>query len=1087
MSFDVLLPMMLQRILPPNSLLGWLIWIVWLALLALFVRGQLAALHQWRRAEWGRFLLLALATQLAALLLVLHFPAEYVLPIPGSGAPAQGVLLPLLAALPWMLAAARWGRLPGAVLGALSGLMVALLDTRSPYNVLEYATLGALFGALLHQSYRSRFFASLRQPLSAALLLALLFPLLYVGDALFWAGASQAASLDFALSRLPWVALALALQLFIGALFLRFAQRRLPDLLPRVEARDASPAERSLEGRLLFALGPVVALLFIALASLTWFGAGRAASQLQSERIATGVDVAADGVPFLLETGQTLVQQLAADPRLTTGSPGEVRVLLADYLSAVPYFEQFVYLDAAGVSRAGFPVASFDGLKPTQRELDAVALALQGLPLQFFAIPPLDENSTAAQLSFVTAVRDEGGNPAGALVGRTRLNANPFAQPVIQSLDSIADLGGQALLLDGDGRIVYSPTGVSLLADYSGQRGDAPLIYQDTGADGARRQVLYQPATGSAWAVVAQVPAILAQQLALSIVWPVLLVLLLLALVAYGLLRLSLRSVTGGLGDLAREAHRIAAGDLDAPLSVRGADEVARLGQAFESMRQRLKQRQDENQRLLNVSQQIAGSLEMRSQIDPILEAALAGGATSARLVFGGAADLESDLVGFGRGELSETYAALDAQVLPMTRTQARVLLTNPARARLQPPAGAPHPTALAAFALNHEGDHLGALWLAYGHAQTFPAESVRYLETLAGQAALAAANARLYLNARIGRQRMEAILAATPDPVLVSDQGDRLLLANPAAMSLLGIEHLPVQGSRVDQVIEAPDLLALLKSGGAATGEVRLRNEQIYHATVTPIEIDGEPMGRACVLRDITQFKQSEEMRSEFLSAVSHDLRDPLERISNALTMLGMVGELNERQESYAEEIANTAQSMDNLVGNLLNLQRVEGGQGLQLQATDILALLHEVRDSLQARARQKQIDIVIEQPVSSLPAATADPALLRQALYNVLDNAIKFSPRGKPVQVGVNSGDGTLLIEITDQGVGIAPVDLPHIFERMYRPSGSAQADGGGMGLAIVKSVVERHRGRVWAESELGAGSRFYVEIPLDSGPSS
>ena len=1086
MSFEWLLPTTAQRILPPNGWLGWLIWLAWLALLALFVRGQLPVMRNWKRVEWGRLLLLALATPLAVALLALRFPAEYVLPIPGSGAPAQGVLLPLLAALPLMLAAARWGRLPGAMLGGLAGLLLALWDTRSPFAVLEYATLGAFFGALLHQSYRSRFFASLRRPLPAALLLALLFPLFYVGGALFWAGGSQAASLDFALSRLPWVGLSMALQLFIWALVLRLVQQRLPRLLPRLDASDASPAERSLEGRLLFALGPVVALLFIVLAALTWFAAGRAAKQLQSERIATSVEVAADGVPFLLETGQTLAQQLARDPRLSAGTSGEVHVLLADYLSAVPYFEQFVYLDASGNSRAGFPVASFEGLEPTQRELDAVNLALQGLPLQFFAIPPLDENSTAAQLSFVVAVRDDADNPAGALVARTRLNANPFAQPVIQSLDSIAALGGQALLLDGDGRIVYSPTGVSLLAEYSGQRAETALSYQDIGPDGARRQVIYQPATGSAWAVVAQVPAILAQQLALSIVWPVLLVLMVLALIAYGLLRLSLRSVTGGLGDLAREAHRIAGGDLDAPLSVRGADEVGRLGQAFESMRKRLKQRQDENQRLLSVSQQVAGSLEMRSQIDPILEAALAGGATSARLVFGAAADVESDLVGFGRGEKSESYAALDAQVLPMTLNQSRVLLTNPARARLQLPPGAASPEALAAFALNHEGEHLGALWLAYDEAQTCPAEAVRYVETLAGQAALAAANARLYLNARIGRQRMEAILAATPDPVLVSDQTDRLLLANPAAMSLLDIEHLPIQGSRIDQVIESPYLLALLQDGGAASGEVRIRNDQVYYATVTPIEIDGEAMGRACVLRDITQFKQAEAMRSEFLSAVSHDLRVPLEKISNALTMLGMVGELNERQESYADEIASTAQGMDNLIGNLLNLQRIEGGQGLQLQATDVLALLHEVRDSLQARARQKQIDIVIEQPEGGLPPVAADPALLRQALYNLLDNAIKFSPRSKPVQVGVNTGDDTLLIEIADQGVGIAPVDLPHIFEPMYRPSGSPESSGG-MGLAIVKSVVARQQGQVWVGSELGAGSRFYVEIPLDSAYSS
>src|SRR5690606_28844844 len=143
----------------------------------------------------------------------------------------------------------------------------------------------------------------------------------------------------------------------------------------------------------------------------------------------------------------------------------------------------------------------------------------------------------------------------------------------------------------------------------------------------------------------------LVQQLSLSIVWPGLLVLLALALIAYALLRLSLRSVTAGLGDLAREANRIAGGVLVAHLSERGADEVGRVRQAFESMHKRLKQRQDENLRLLSVSQQVAGSLEVRSQIDPILEAALAVGATSARLVFGGTPNVDSEIVGFGRGE----------------------------------------------------------------------------------------------------------------------------------------------------------------------------------------------------------------------------------------------------------------------------------------------------------------------------------------------------------------------------------------------------------------------------------------------------
>jgi two-component system NtrC family sensor kinase len=776
---------------------------------------------------------------------------------------------------------------------------------------------------------------------------------------------------------------------------------------------------------------------------------------------------------------------------LINGSPEAIRATLAEHLRAVPYFEQFVLVASNGESIAGFPVADLKGLQPGSREQDALALAFDGIPLQYFSIPPIEAESDVAQLSFVAALRAGDGSVPAVLLGRTHLGSNPFAQPILQSLRGMEAIEGQGILLDGEGQIVYHPNPASILAPYNGRRGDAALTYEDTTSDGARRRVLYLPATGSNWAVVSQLPVGAIQQWAVDIALPMLAMLAMAALLAYVMLRRSLRTVTASLQELVQETRRIAAGDLNAPLSQLGADEIGRLGEAFERMRQALKTRLEEIQRLLSVSQGVAGSLDLRSQIDPILEAALVGGASAVRLVFANPGALDSDEENnhaFGGGPLGEVYRSLDAQMLALTDKQPRVLITNPARARLHLAKDIPQPLALAAFALQDEGRQLGALWLAFDEPQNFEPEGVRYLETLARQAALAAANATLYLSARLGRERVEAVLTATPDPVLVTDEGGRLLLANPAAIELLDLAAKAPLGRPIAELLDEsqPDLLGLLTGGKRqeTAAELSFPDGRVFYATAINIEIEGQEMGRTCVLREITQFKQVEALRSEFLSTVSHDLRDPLKLTRGYLSMLDMVGSLNEKQASYAQKIEQSIDSMSRLVSNLLDLERIQSDQGLQLDSFSVSELLEDVKKELEPRALQKQVDLKLELPEAALPVLQADRTLLQRAFYNLLDNAIKFSPRSSQVEIWLSPSDEAITLGFRDHGAGIAPVDLPHIFNRMYRPANQATGRSGGLGLAIVKSIVERHNGRVWVESELGLGSTFYCLLPLKAG---
>jgi PAS domain S-box-containing protein len=600
----------------------------------------------------------------------------------------------------------------------------------------------------------------------------------------------------------------------------------------------------------------------------------------------------------------------------------------------------------------------------------------------------------------------------------------------------------------------------------------------------------YQPAVGRNWSVVLGLPAYRAQQIALTIAGPLLIMISLLFIIAVILMRLGINSVTASLQNLATEASRIAQGQLDTPLKVEGVDEVGRLRRAFEKMRISLKARLDELNRLLIVSQGVASSLEVSDAVQPVLEAALATGASAARIVLPPAIvpNIEGDSsqpVCFGLGPSQDQYQELDKQLLAFTRQQERLVLPSLLRPRLLTfTPGAPRPESLLAVALHHEDLYYGTLWIAFDQPHTFSEEEVRFLVTLGGQAALAVTNARLFMNAETGRQRLSSIISSTPDPVLVIDQRGRLLLANPAAWQVLGLGVDIDEGVPIEQIIEHTELLNLLRSNreDERSVEVTFPDGSIYLAAATQVQTEGQKVGRVCVLRDITHFKELDALKSEFVSTVSHDLRSPLTLMRGYATMLEMVGQINEQQRNYVRKIITGVESMSRLVNNLLDLGRIEAGIGLQLEKVPVQDVVERVVGALQLQAAQRNIQLTANVP-ASIPLIEADQALLQQALQNLVENAVKYTrPEGK-VHVDVKNQPIGVVFSIKDTGIGISPMDQPRLFERFFRGAQHASREerGTGLGLTIVKSIADRHGGKVWADSQLGKGSIFYLAIPI------
>ncbi len=1068
------------------TLVGWVAWLLLFGLLVYNLISWKNSQPKWTRGSWGLFIGLSILVPFASLFIGYRLISPTGLPLPNLPAEPPGSAMMLLSAIPWTLAGGLLGPFGGAILGGLTGLLRGVWDTYNLFTILEMAFVGTWFSMSVRQRFRTPAYGLLRQPLVAALILIPIRSIFYVIGAFFTLSVPAAARFDFALSNAGVSTLAFAGELLVAGLVAQVVSMAFPAAWGGKQPLQPSPVERSLESRFVYGTGAFIIIILLTLLIQDWQVAGQAARTMLEDRMSSTANAAAESVPFFLETGQNLAAQFASDPRLFELGGQELTDFLGDRIQTVPYFDQIFLIDlSTRALLAGYPAEAVVNFTVFAEEELGLQRAAGGVPSQTYSIPPTTLEGSA-RVSFLTLAT----NPSGAkylLITRTTLDANPLTHPLLNTLKSVNELNGLGLLLDENQRILYHSTANQVLVSYSGPT--QPGMQEVTASSGVRELVYYQPVRGHPWAVVLTIPAQEAQQLALQIALPLSLMILGLALVALVFLRFGLRAVTGSLKNLAVEANRIAQGKLDHPLLVDGVDEIGQLRRAFEQMRASLQARLDELNRLLFVSQSASSSLDMQDALQPVMEAVLATGASCVRIVLapGNLPETPAEMpLHHSLGGSSKKFAHIDDQVSEIARVQEKLVVPNLAQSREFPVnLSMENPAALLAVALRHENRYYGVLWAAYDQPRTFSEADVGFVITVSGQAALAISNAYLFLNVEASRRQLEAILNSTPDPVLVTDHRNRLLLANRAAIQALGLSGERSAGQPTERVVQQRILFDLLESSaeGQQSAELLLPDKRTYLATASTVKVEGRSVGRVCILRDVTYFKELDTMKSEFVATVSHDLRSPLTLMRGYATMLDMVGDLNEQQQGYVRKIISGVESMARLVNNLLDLGRIEVGVGLEVDSVPVLDILERVTGPLQHQAAAKDITLTVELPRDMPYAVQADGALLHQAVYNLVENAIKYTPDGGQVTVSAHSSADQLTFEISDSGIGILEEDKPRLFEKFYRGSQrEARAQHGtGLGLAIVRSIAERHGGKVWVESEPGRGSTFYMQIPL------
>ena len=364
---------------------------------------------------------------------------------------------------------------------------------------------------------------------------------------------------------------------------------------------------------------------------------------------------------------------------------------------------------------------------------------------------------------------------------------------------------------------------------------------------------------------------------------------------------------------------------------------------------------------------------------------------------------------------------------------------------------------------------------------RAFTEHDMYLLSALTDYIAVAITNASLVANLQEEKSKLETILRETGDVVLVVDQELNILLCNRAACRAFELGQSDVVGRPVHEVIdnrELSDMLARLPEFDQALNtEVSLADGRTLNAHVSVIE----SVGLGVVMQDITHLKELARIKSEFVSTVSHDLRTPLTTIQGYVDLLHRVGPLTEQQQEFIERVQRSLSAITDLVGDLLDIGRIEAGYDLEMVKAELEPIITEAAAELRPEAESKEQELLVH-VLGELPPVRGNPRRLRQVISNLVNNAIKYTPVGGHITVQATQSDDHITISVTDDGFGIPLEDQPYVFDKFFRVDAPETLDvpGTGLGLSIVKSVVEKHGGRVWVESTPGEGSTFTVLLP-------
>lgn len=398
--------------------------------------------------------------------------------------------------------------------------------------------------------------------------------------------------------------------------------------------------------------------------------------------------------------------------------------------------------------------------------------------------------------------------------------------------------------------------------------------------------------------------------------------------------------------------------------------------------------------------------------------------------------------------------------------------------------------------------DQLGAIYVFRSGGAAFGANERQLLQSFADQAAIAVRNAQLYEQVSADKKQLDAIVENSADGVMILSPDRRIQVFNRALAAMTGWPAQEALGEPCWKVLaletaqpvaspcSADDDSVELFEGQSLTVEgdlVRPGGSKLaLRVTYTPLHDEQGNLRHIIVnVVDITRFREAEQMKSTFVSVISHELKTPVALIK------GYAGTLRRPDATWDPEtladglavIEEEADRLNALIDNLLDASRIQAGMfKLEMSEVDLPRLAQKVVDGFRLQSSQHTFELDFPE---DLPPVVVDEARVRQVLDNLVSNAIKYSPDGGVIRIGAWQDAQEVTVYVADQGIGIPAADQERLFDSFYRVDSGLrrQTKGTGLGLYLSKAIVEAHHGHIWVRSEPGKGSTFFFALPISA----
>ena len=721
-------------------------------------------------------------------------------------------------------------------------------------------------------------------------------------------------------------------------------------------------------------------------------------------------------------------------------------------------------------------------------------------------------NNTA---TFVIArgIRDEAGTLRGIVTGVVdpeRLDQMLRTERIGQGAISLIDGQGQAVYSRPNGRRAGGQpnrveTNSAIDRALAGEEASATIVT----ANGQKRIAGYAPIRSIGWvvdasrpeaAVMAPVTAELLRESGLKV----------LALIVMFLVGLTIsRSITVPLRRLREHAAAFGRGELDRQVEHVGPTEIKELANAFNKMAQAVEIRTRAMELILDTMGAVSATSNLDTALHELVsQLAKAIDAPICRISL--LVNDDRDMV------LRASYSALRPGPSPFLGHAIAVDQAPPSRQVIDGKQCVEIPSPESDLLNQAEKERwtaaglkvalgvpllaqdrvIGVLGLGDVKPRIFTEDEKTLCMAVAKQASVAIEKAGVYRQMAQERERLDAIIQSTSDGIVLIDGQRRVIAINPAMEALSGWAAEEVRGKPCSQVFRSRDrngislcetacpVLLTMTSGTAvpyAEVTITTKHGQPRDLSVSYVYVPS-PSAEAgyCVAigRDISSVREVEKLKDEFVSLLSHDLRNPLAVIHGQAQMIQRFADRTDLVREGSDAIIDTGRRMEAMIKDLVDSARLESGQ-LRIDRHS-LNLWYFTSHLLRRAKTVMDVGRVEMEIPTDLPQVHADPDRLERILINLMTNALKYSPPKTKVLVKAERIDREVAISVADHGIGIAPKDRLRVFDRYYRADGVRKAEGLGLGLYITRMLVELHGGRIWVESELGKGSTFYFTLP-------